>query len=192
MPYPPVFELLKRVAFAAMLVDHVDMLLLERSQPWMWAIGRVAFPVFVFTFCFGLAYSRDVVRVGLRVLGVALLAQLVWQWASPGYGANVLFVMALGALAALGSVASPLPWFAVFIVYVLAVHRIEGGVLGLLCLAGGLAAGRWWRSSSLPLAPRVGAAVRAGSGLRRAGSWLLWAYPVHLAALGALALTLAH
>lgn len=187
MSYPPIFEWLKRIAFVAMLIDHVDMILLDRSQAWMWAIGRIAFPIFVFTFAFGLAYSRDPARVGLRVLAVACVAQGVWWLVDPTYGANVLFVMALAAFAALGSAARPWPWLVVFVVYLLAVGRIEGGVLGLLCLIVGTAAGLWWRDPA-DLPPRALVLVsHALPRLPRSGPWLLWAYPLHLAAFGALA-----
>lgn len=206
--YPAGLELVKWLAFAAMVVDHIDLVLLERSAPWMYQVGRFAFPAFALAFGIGLAHSRDLLSVASRLLWPGVVAQVAWAFIDPTHPANVLigfFCCALGLLA----------WqtwrpagLAALALLLLTSSGLEGGK-GMLLLVGGgylgvcishantlgrvavhaAAAAPW-----LLLFPSPG--LLAGLGAPHAARWLPtlprwsktlpWAYAGHLWALFAL------
>lgn len=71
-------ELVKWLAVVAMLVDHVDLILLDRSVPWMHEVGRFAMPAFATAFGLGIGRSRDPLRIAVRLVPWALAAQIGW------------------------------------------------------------------------------------------------------------------
>lgn len=206
--YPAGFEWVKWIAFAAMVCDHVDLLVFGRSLPVLYGIGRVALPVFLFTFAYGAALSSDPLRLALRVGLVGLVAQGVWALVhTPLHYANVLLVMAgLAVVAWL-----PALWLRVLFGGVLAVCGpfLEGGTYAVGLAVGvalgarrvgpygcALAALGWaviaWAPGALVAAALLGlACVLDGPVGRRSGRWLLWAYPAHLVALAGLSVALA-
>lgn len=92
-------ELFKWLAFAAMVVDHVDLVLFERSYPWMWHVGRFAMPVFAVCFGVGLAVTRDAAAVARRLIIPAILAQAAWWFCGRVMPLNILFTFAICAVA---------------------------------------------------------------------------------------------
>lgn len=93
-------DVLKCVALAAMLVDHANDILLSPSSPVLYAIGRMAMPLFALIFAFNIA--RQPTRA-------QELANRQWKWAvvtqpffafafyghQPWYALNILFVFAV-------------------------------------------------------------------------------------------------
>lgn len=65
-------EALKWIALVLMVGDHIDAVLFDRSVPWLFDLGRVAFPLFAFVLGYNLArpnpdwqvtYRRTLVRL---------------------------------------------------------------------------------------------------------------------------------
>lgn len=194
-------EVVKWLAFAAMLCDHVDLILFDRSLAALHAIGYFAAPAFAACFGLGLRHSRDAAAAGLRLAPAAAVAQVAWIFAGRGDIANILCTFAL-----CGIVASLRTWpgRAVGMVALVALTPIiEGGaflaavVLGAAWLPDRL---RWWNlATSAPwaliagspaallglLAPHLARWVPIG--LQRRPGALAWLYPGHLLLLVALA-----
>lgn len=198
-------EVVKWLAFLAMVADHVDLLWFGRSVPWLHQVGLFAFPVFALSFGLGLARSSAPLGVAWRLLVAGGVAQLVWFWLDPGHYANVLLVFAACAAVAFVSARSaPLALGLGALVLWLCSRGGEGGLLGaVLVLAGWiagrgvltagearalfLAVGAWW----LLLRPSWAAVLAfalvmflplIGTGVRRWRGALLWLYPAHLLA----------
>lgn len=96
---PGAADRLKLTALVAMLADHVNTLLLTHPRPELYALGRMAFPLFV------LIWARNVM---LRPERLQVRANRMWLWAFvtqpgfslafmghyPWYALNILFVFA--------------------------------------------------------------------------------------------------
>jgi type-F conjugative transfer system pilin acetylase TraX len=96
---PAAADWLKVLALLAMLVDHTNTLLLPHLQPELYALGRMAFPLFV------LIWARNVLHNPHRL---QTRANRMWLWAivkqpvfsfafaghDPWYALNILFVFA--------------------------------------------------------------------------------------------------
>ncbi|MDN2488198.1 TraX family protein [Kosakonia sacchari] len=96
---PGAADRLKLTALAAMLADHINTILLTPPRPEIYALGRMAFPLFV------LIWARNVM---LRPERLQLRANRMWLWAvvtqpafslafrghDPWYALNILFVFA--------------------------------------------------------------------------------------------------
>ncbi|WP_413796437.1 TraX family protein [Kosakonia cowanii] len=96
---PAAADWLKVLALLAMLVDHMNTLLLPHLQPELYALGRMAFPLFV------LIWARNVLHNPHRL---QTRANRMWLWAivtqpvfsfafaghEPWYALNILFVFA--------------------------------------------------------------------------------------------------
>jgi hypothetical protein len=161
-------ELLKWVALAAMLVDHVALYVFHDrpADGIAYAVGRLTFPLFVIAIAIGIARFREeapqaAARAWRRLLWWAVIAQLA---SFPLRGLeffNVLFTMALGVALFLVECA---PWSRV--VKVLA-------VVGVLCaslrveflLFGPLAVWAAIRWARLPTALNLAALVASTASL---------------------------
>lgn len=205
-------ELVKWLAFIAMVVDHVDLVMFNRSVPWMFEVGRFAAPAFAICFGIGLAFSRDAFAVADRLMWPSVLAQCTWLLVAPpsyplSYG-NVLvvftccaLVLACGRKNLWGGIASG--------VFLLAVSPgLEGGPGLIVLVAAGYLTSRvnsWlpylggfapWLAGAL--SPGLVAAALAPVLARlvpftvpRVRGLLAWGYPLHLAAIGLIA-SIAH
>ena len=95
-------EGLKVLACATMLIDHIGAVFFP-STLWLRIIGRLSFPVYCFLLAEGVHYTRSPARYGLRLLFVALLAELPYD--SLFYGKatwshnSVMVTLLLGFLA---------------------------------------------------------------------------------------------
>ena len=71
-------EMLKGIACITMVLDHIGAVFL----PWdgLRVIGRVSFPIFCFLLAEGAHYTRKPGRYALRLLGVAVLAELPYDY----------------------------------------------------------------------------------------------------------------
>ena len=65
-------DLLKLIAIAAMLIDHIGGAFFQEVGAFRW-IGRVAFPIFCYCMTVGLLYTRDVKRYLGRLAVFALI-----------------------------------------------------------------------------------------------------------------------
>lgn len=96
---PGAADRLKLTALAAMLADHVNTLLLTHPRPELYALGRLAFPLFV------LIWARNVMlrperlqlranRMWLRAVVTQPAFSLAFRGHDPWYALNILFVFA--------------------------------------------------------------------------------------------------
>lgn len=91
---PQAQAVLKWAALSAMLLDHLNAVLLDFGQPWMLWAGRLAYPMFAFL----VAYNLEVRRVPFsrywpRLLLFALVSQPVYQWATGNGVLNIFFTL---------------------------------------------------------------------------------------------------
>lgn len=96
---PAALDIIKVLALIAMLVDHINTLLLTPAEPLMYALGRMAFPLF--TLIWAMNVQRTPERLQMR-------ANRLWMWAAvtqpvfslafvghqPWWALNILFVFA--------------------------------------------------------------------------------------------------
>lgn len=85
---------LKGMALAAMLLDHLNAVVLDFRYPWMLWVGRLAYPIFAF----GVAYNLEVRQVPFarywpRLLVFGLLSQPIYQWATGNQVLNIFFTL---------------------------------------------------------------------------------------------------
>lgn len=96
LPYlsPQAQASLKWVALAAMLLDHLNAVVLGFGYPWMLWLGRLAFPLFAF----GVAYNLEVRKVPFarywpRLLIFGLISQPIYGWATGNPVLNIFFTL---------------------------------------------------------------------------------------------------
>ena len=70
-------DLLKLVAIAAMLVDHIGGAFFPEIPVFRW-IGRLAFPLFCYCMTVGMLYTHDIKRYLGRLGLFALISQPFW------------------------------------------------------------------------------------------------------------------
>lgn len=95
--------LLKWIALACMIIDHVGAALLPQYTD-MRVIGRIAFPLYIWCAVVGVSYTRNVFRYALRLLIAGAVAQPCYM-AALGHEAlelNVFATLLLGVLGAAG------------------------------------------------------------------------------------------
>lgn len=197
-------ELVKGAALVAMVADHVDLAVFDRSVPALHLVGQFAFPAFCLTYGIGLARSSDPLRAVERLLIPAVVAQLAWYFIRPGHPANVLFVFALCAVAAWAATRSRAAGAAALAFLVgVGAFAFEGGIFGPVLAACGYLGGRLGRLWPVVaggvawalLAPSFGAYVAAivvplaaiaGPIIPKLPAFP-WLYAAHLALLAAFA-----
>ncbi|MEO1145335.1 MAG: TraX family protein [Cyanobacteria bacterium J06638_22] len=90
---------LKLLAGATMVIDHIGYMFFPSDPVWR-IIGRLSFPLFGWLLVKGEDHTRNVWRYGGRLLLLALLSQLFYQWqySLNGSDLNILFTLAIGLL----------------------------------------------------------------------------------------------
>lgn len=88
---------LKILAVIFMTVDHVGLHLFPEMQIFR-VIGRLAFPIFAFTFSEGCKYTKNRTRHFLVLLIFAVLCQAVYTYAMDSMYQNILVTLALSSL----------------------------------------------------------------------------------------------
>ena len=88
---------LKIVACIAMLIDHIGMILLP-DMVFLRIIGRIAMPLFAFTFAEGCFYSKHKLRRFLLILGLGLVTSAVMSFAEGELQGNILITLSLSSL----------------------------------------------------------------------------------------------
>lgn len=97
-------DLLKIIAIATMLIDHVGYLYFPGQMLYR-TIGRIAFPIFAYQVALGFQKTSNRKKYGLRLLIFACISQIPYFWFNPDVqfrfgGLNIMFtfLLALGAL----------------------------------------------------------------------------------------------
>ena len=88
---------LKIVACITMLIDHIGMILLP-DMVFLRIIGRIAMPLFAFTFAEGCFYSGHKLRRFLLILGLGLVTSAVMSFAEGKMQGNILITLSLSSL----------------------------------------------------------------------------------------------
>lgn len=102
-------DALKLLAMVLMVLDHINQACLGEGQPWMYYLGRGAFPLFAFVMACHLYRQTPLAGYLKRLVVFALLSQPVFVLALDEIGLNVLFTLALAAVVALW-VVEQAPW----------------------------------------------------------------------------------
>lgn len=107
---------LKMIACICMLIDHINTFLSSEifhvtgvniasinippfSFEWLYAIGRIAFPIFCFQIAEGCRYTSNIRKYFLRLFLFGIITQPVYAWAHEfDHSGNVMFTLALGVL----------------------------------------------------------------------------------------------
>ena len=87
-----------------MLCDHIWATLSPVGMDWLTWVGRIAFPIFAFLLAEGYCHTHDVKKYLLRLLIVALISEIPFNFMTGGgwfypFHQNVLFTFILGLLA---------------------------------------------------------------------------------------------
>jgi len=88
---------LKIIAVITMTIDHIGLYLFP-SNLVLRMIGRIAFPIFAFTFAEGCKYTKNRTRHLLVLAAVALLCQVVYTYTMKSYYQNILVTLSLSAI----------------------------------------------------------------------------------------------
>lgn len=135
LPSPRILSgnLLKLIAAAAMLIDHIGFIFFPYSHGWMRCVGRLAFPLFAFFIAEGCRYTKNKSRYFCLLAGLAILCQVVVQIVLPDtdmmsilmtFSVSVLLIYALQYVkACFANKAKPLLCAAACVLFV-------GGVVG--------------------------------------------------------------
>ncbi|WP_157278195.1 TraX family protein [Methyloversatilis thermotolerans] len=100
--HPLQIDVLKAIACVCMLIDHINTCLFDRASVWAWLIGRLAFPLFSFTFVVTLTES-NALRTAKRTAAAGVLVQPIYAVAfadagfSPWWAGNILISFAVVA-----------------------------------------------------------------------------------------------
>lgn len=199
-------EALKWLALAAMTADHANTFLLGNAYPALYALGRVAFPMFALVLASNLARPGiDLGRICRRLLAFGVVAAFPFALLGHSFPLNVMFSFAVATLAialwsrgqrAVSSIVLALAGFVVdyhwpgllLIVAAWAYFR-TGRATAAVAILGALASLAWpngnlWALAALPVVLLAEAAALHVPRLR----WAFYAYyPAHLVALALLA-----
>lgn len=96
---PAALDMVKVLALLAMLADHVNTLFITPPEPLMYALGRMAFPLFTLIWAMNVHGNPERLQHrAKRIWMWAILTQPVFMLAFrhqlPGYALNILFVFA--------------------------------------------------------------------------------------------------
>nr|WP_318375296.1 TraX family protein [Enterobacter sp.] len=96
---PAAIDAVKAIAFLAMLLDHFNTLFLSPPEPELYAIGRMAFPLFILTWAVSACRRPENLQQNAnRQWGWAFITQpvfaLTFSTQQPWYALNILFVFA--------------------------------------------------------------------------------------------------
>lgn len=88
-------NLVKLVAMATMLVDHIGVVFFPNVSLWR-IVGRIAFPLFAYQLGVGYDHTSDTKKYALRLLLFALLSQLPYYLVRQEWMLNIFFTLLLG------------------------------------------------------------------------------------------------
>ena len=198
-------EALKWLALAAMTLDHINTFALDRAHPALYAIGRIAFPVFALVLANNLARPGiDYGRVCRRLLAFGVIAHGAFVLLDAAFPLNVMFTFAAAAaviaawirgwtavavgLFAVAGLFVDYQWPGLALIVAAWAYFRTGSRTAAAATLGALVSLAWpngtlWALAALPV---VFAAQLAAPNLPRL-RWAFYAYyPAHLAALAVL------
>ncbi|MGU9868238.1 TraX family protein [Kluyvera ascorbata] len=96
---PAAVDMVKVLALLAMLIDHINTLLLTQPSPLMYAAGRMAFPLFTLIWAMNVQHTPErLQKRASRMWAWAVITQPVFSLAfaghQPWWALNILFVFA--------------------------------------------------------------------------------------------------
>jgi hypothetical protein len=146
-------DTLKLLAMVFMVLDHINTVCLGETAPWMFYVGRGAFPLFAFAMACHLYRQTPLDRYVQRLVVFALISQLVYVLAFDEVVLNILFTLALAAMVAPWLVAQT-PWhrhvlFALALSSVFIEDAIDLDLLGIVLPAAFVSAMKGQRFSLL-------------------------------------------
>ncbi|WEF31457.1 TraX family protein [Pseudoduganella chitinolytica] len=212
-------EAMKWLGVVLMTLDHVNKFLLHYQYPALYALGRVAMPLFVFVLCYNLARPQALeggalhrVARRLALFGAAAsvpfigLGQVIGGW----WPLNILFTLLVATLViGLLSHRSQLHTVAAVALFVIGGALVEYWWFALafaiacwlycrqpdrlrLCVLLACCGALWWANRNmwhLAALPLILAAPHVEFKLPRAGRLFYWYYPAHLGVLWLVART---
>ncbi|HBJ18870.1 MAG TPA: hypothetical protein DDY70_03905, partial [Clostridiales bacterium] len=90
-------NVLKLIAFAAMLADHAAVLLFDGCIP-LRIIGRLSFPIFAYMIAEGCRYTSNRLRYFLRLFVLGVLCNLIYFLAMKQLTLSILITFSLSIL----------------------------------------------------------------------------------------------
>lgn len=131
-------EGLKLLACVTMLIDHIGAVFFPQIQ-WLRIIGRLSFPIYCFLLAEGIHYTRNPAKYGLRLLLVALLAELPYDLLFSGqltWAKNsVMVTLLLGFLAGVAMKQVKNWWTLIAPVPFIIIGKFLGGSYGMYGVA---------------------------------------------------------
>ncbi|MCL6603588.1 MAG: conjugal transfer protein TraX [Paenibacillus sp.] len=123
------------IAMITMLIDHIGYIFFPNDMAWRY-VGRIAFPIYCYAVVQGHLHTSSKPKYLLRLLLIALLAQLPYNMALDPKGLNVVFTLLLSAIVLVVLDRFPKVWFGVLFVAVVSLFMdyipMDYGAYGLL------------------------------------------------------------
>lgn len=138
-PFPQ--EVLKLIACAAMLLDHIGGYALAEFIPFR-IVGRIAFPIYCFLLAEGTLHTKSPVRYLLRLLVCAVISELPFDLCLAGMvtwqNQSVMVTLLLGAAMAFTIKKAPL-WLKPLVIFpfalLAALFQSDYGAMGIVIIA---------------------------------------------------------
>lgn len=151
---PAAIDALKATAFLAMLLDHFNTLFLSPAELGLYALGRMAFPLFILTWAVSACRRpENLQKTANRQWGWAFITQpvfaLTFSGQQPWYALNILFVFAAATqLLALHHRYGRKGFAAGVVLCAVMTYPLSPASYGLQGLVLALSAAFWFRSSA--------------------------------------------
>lgn len=197
------------IAMLTMLIDHIGYIFFPDEMGWR-IIGRIAFPIYCYGLVQGHIHTKSRPRYLMRLLLIAVIAQIPYNMALDPGGWNVVFTLLLSAIVLLILDKLPSLWLGIPVVliavYVMDVLPLDYNAYGLILVLIFRYARSYylilahfvlnsfylfysgWLVQMFSIVPTILVAVFPAAWAflekRRLPRWVWWSfYPVHLAVL---------
>ncbi|BCG59002.1 TraX family protein [Paenibacillus sp. URB8-2] len=123
------------IAMLTMLIDHIGYIFFPQDLEWRY-IGRIAFPIYCYALVQGHLHTSSKLRYLLRLLAIAVIAQIPYNLALDPGGLNVVFTLLLSELVLIAVDRLPKPWLGIAVivpaVWVMDYFPLDYNAYGLL------------------------------------------------------------
>ncbi|MDT3425612.1 hypothetical protein J2Z22_001131 [Paenibacillus forsythiae] len=102
------------IAMLTMLIDHIGYIFFPQELGWRY-IGRIAFPIYCYALVQGHLHTSSKSKYVLRLLAIALVAQVPFNLALDPGGLNVVFTLLLSEIVLIAMDKLPRPWMGLFV-----------------------------------------------------------------------------